>query len=130
MLKSPFYACIRLKRRPGCLDLLFQPPFLVVLQDPIKASDSTLNSCGPYILDEQDAMVYRRPFLTAGMAGFALTAVTRALNKDLKVRTGFCWSRQLYCLLNIFPSTFCLERRHLILKLVQSAERKNADLCA
>ncbi|GAQ79010.1 hypothetical protein KFL_000220420 [Klebsormidium nitens] len=62
----------------------------VFAQDPIKASDSTLNSCGPYVLDEQDAMVYRRPYLTAGMAGFALTAVTRALNKELKGAIEVC----------------------------------------
>jgi hypothetical protein len=44
-----------------------------------------LNECGPYILDEEDAMVYRRPYLTSGSSGFALIAIARALKKELKV---------------------------------------------
>lgn len=56
----------------------------IFAQDPLKAGENPLNECGPYILDEDDAMVYRRPYLTSGSAGFALTAITKALKKELK----------------------------------------------
>ncbi|KAG0488164.1 hypothetical protein HPP92_006975 [Vanilla planifolia] len=53
-------------------------------QDPLRASDKTLTSCGPYMMKEEDAMVYRRPYLTSGSSGFALNAISRAMKKDLK----------------------------------------------
>ncbi|KAJ4843226.1 hypothetical protein Tsubulata_008730 [Turnera subulata] len=53
-------------------------------QDPLRASDKALTSCGPYKMKEDDAMVYRRPYLTSGSAGFALNAISRAMKKDLK----------------------------------------------
>lgn len=56
----------------------------VFAQDPLKASDKPLTECGPYILDEEDAMVYRRPYLTSGASGFALTAISRAMKTELK----------------------------------------------
>ncbi|KAL3701205.1 hypothetical protein R1sor_019227 [Riccia sorocarpa] len=56
----------------------------VFAQDPLKASDKPLTECGPYLLDEEDAMVYRRPYLTSGASGFALTAVSRAMKSELK----------------------------------------------
>lgn len=71
---------------------LWQFLLLVVLkhtlcdpQDPLKASDKPLTDCGPYILDEEDAMVYRRPYLTSGASGFALVALSRNLKNELKV---------------------------------------------
>ncbi|KAJ8761191.1 hypothetical protein K2173_001247 [Erythroxylum novogranatense] len=54
-------------------------------QDPLRASDKGLTSCGRYKMKEDDAMVYRRPYLTSGSAGFALNAISRAMKKDLKV---------------------------------------------
>lgn len=56
----------------------------IFAQDPLKAGENPLNECGPYVLDEVDAMVYRRPYLTSGSAGFALQAVSKALKKELK----------------------------------------------
>ncbi|KAJ9549017.1 hypothetical protein OSB04_021560 [Centaurea solstitialis] len=53
-------------------------------QDPLRASDKTLTSCGPYKMKEDDAMVYRRPYLTSGSSGFALNAISRAMKKELK----------------------------------------------
>ncbi|XVF21258.1 hypothetical protein REPUB_Repub12eG0074500 [Reevesia pubescens] len=53
-------------------------------QDPLRASDKALTSCGPYAIKEDDAMVYRRPYLTSGSSGFALNAISRAMNKELK----------------------------------------------
>lgn len=53
-------------------------------QDPLRASDKLLTNCGPYLMDEEDAMVYRRPYLTSGSSGFALTAISRMLKKELK----------------------------------------------
>ncbi|CAK9139443.1 unnamed protein product [Ilex paraguariensis] len=54
-------------------------------QDPLRASDKALTSCGPYEMKEDDAMVYRRPYLTSGSSGFALNAITRSMKKELKV---------------------------------------------
>ncbi|OAY76688.1 Haloalkane dehalogenase, partial [Ananas comosus] len=54
-------------------------------QDPLRASDKALTSSGPYMMKEEDAMVYRRPYLTSGSSGFALNAISRAMKKDLKV---------------------------------------------
>ncbi|KAJ6824902.1 putative haloalkane dehalogenase [Iris pallida] len=53
-------------------------------QDPLRASDKTLTSCGPYKMKEEDAMVYRRPYLTSGSSGFALNAISRAMSRELK----------------------------------------------
>lgn len=57
----------------------------IYAQDPLKASDKPLTECGPYILDEVDAEVYRRPYLTSGSSGFALTALSRVMRSELKV---------------------------------------------
>ncbi|OWM82943.1 uncharacterized hydrolase YNR064C isoform X1 [Punica granatum] len=53
-------------------------------QDPLRASDKALTSAGPYKMKEDDAMIYRRPYLTSGSSGFALNAISRAMKKDLK----------------------------------------------
>ncbi|EOX93704.1 Alpha/beta-Hydrolases superfamily protein isoform 2 [Theobroma cacao] len=58
-------------------------------QDPLRASDKALTSCGPYAMKEDDAMVYRRPYLTSGSSGFALNAISRAMKKELKVDLSF-----------------------------------------
>lgn len=60
-----------------------------LVQDPLKASDKPLTECGPYILDEEDAEVYRRPYLTSGSSGFALTALSRVMKSELKVCAPF-----------------------------------------
>ncbi|KAH7427872.1 hypothetical protein KP509_10G064900 [Ceratopteris richardii] len=57
----------------------------IFVQDPLKAGENPINECGPYVLNEEDAMVYRRPYLTSGSAGFALQAISRELKKELKV---------------------------------------------
>lgn len=54
-------------------------------QDPLRASDKLLTSCGPYKIKEEVAMVYRRPYLTSGSSGFALNALSRTMKKELKV---------------------------------------------
>nr|XP_043618989.1 cis-3-alkyl-4-alkyloxetan-2-one decarboxylase [Erigeron canadensis] len=79
-------------------------------QDPLRASDKALTSCGPYKMKEDDAMVYRRPYLTSGSSGFALNAISRAMKKELKnyveemrkilmgddwkVKTSVCWGQR------------------------------------
>lgn len=37
------------------------------------------------MMKEEDAMVYRRPYLTSGSSGFALNALSGAMKKELKV---------------------------------------------
>lgn len=49
-------------------------------------------------MKEDDAMVYRRPYLTSGSSGFALNAVSRAMKKQLKVNIAhpyFLYYKQL-----------------------------------
>ena len=58
-------------------------------QDPLRASDKALTSCGPYQMKEDDAMVYRRPYLISGSSGFALNAISRSMKNELKVKIFF-----------------------------------------
>ncbi|KAK9112236.1 hypothetical protein Scep_019755 [Stephania cephalantha] len=55
-------------------------------QNPLRASDKALTRCGPYQMKEDDAMVYRSPYLTSGSSGFALNALNKAMKKELKVK--------------------------------------------
>lgn len=41
-------------------------------------------------------MVYRRPYLTSGSAGFALNAISRAMKKELKVCSFFSFSSEAF----------------------------------
>lgn len=79
-------------------------------QDPLRASDKVLTSSGPYKMKEEDAMVYRSPYLSSGSSGFALNAISRVMKKELKnsveemkkilmdtnwkVRTTICWGQR------------------------------------
>ena len=58
-------------------------------QDPQRASDKALTSCGSYKMKEDDAMVYRRPYLISGSSGFALNAIIRSMKNELKVKIFF-----------------------------------------
>ena len=69
---------------------------IATFQDPLRASDKALTSCGPYKMKEEDAMVYRRPYLTSGSSGFALNAISRAMSKELKVKSLFCTSSSFF----------------------------------
>ncbi|KMZ66804.1 Hydrolase, alpha/beta fold family protein [Zostera marina] len=60
----------------------------VFSQDPLRASDRVITSCGPYMMKEEDAMVYRNPYLTSGSSGFALNALSKTLKKELKASVG------------------------------------------
>lgn len=79
----------------------------IFAQDPLRASDKLVGEVCHYQLEEEDAMVYRYPYLTSGMSGFALTAVTRALQKDLKAAiaaqaaalTGGAWKKRRVAIL-------------------------------
>ncbi|KAK7845598.1 hypothetical protein CFP56_009155 [Quercus suber] len=53
---------------------------------PLRASDKALTSCGLYKMKEDDAMVYRRPYLTSSSSGFAFNAISRAMKKELKIK--------------------------------------------
>ncbi|MQL88414.1 hypothetical protein Taro_020967, partial [Colocasia esculenta] len=102
-------------------------------QDPLRASDKVLTSCGPYIMKEEDAMVYRRPYLTSGSSGFALNAISRAMNKELKtyieamrnilsseswkVRTTICWGKRDRWLDFDGVEDFCSRFNHILVEL-------------
>ncbi|KAL6011308.1 hypothetical protein ACLOJK_001753 [Asimina triloba] len=81
--------------------VLINPP------DPLRASDRTLTSCGPYAMKEEDAMVYRRPYLTSGSSGFALTALSRAMKKELKA--SFTSVHSFISILDFFLTPISLE---------------------
>eukprot|EP00850_Spirogloea_muscicola_P019375 SM000189S04092 [mRNA] locus=s189:170061:173255:+ [translate_table: standard] len=56
----------------------------IFAQDPLRASDRLIRECSHYEVEEDDAMVYRQPYLVSGMSGFALTAICRALRRELE----------------------------------------------
>ena len=80
----PRHACLRWLSVYNHQALTFEDFLMSSRQDPLKASDKPLTDCGPYMLDEEDAMVYRRPYLTSGASGFALVALSRNLKNELK----------------------------------------------
>ncbi|XP_027092265.1 uncharacterized protein [Coffea arabica] len=102
-------------------------------QDPLRASDKALTSCGPYVIKEDVAMVYRRPYLTSGSAGFALNAISRAMKKELKpyieemrrilmdenwqVKTTIIWGERDRWLSYNGVQEFCIESKHRLIRL-------------
>ncbi|KAG6418016.1 hypothetical protein SASPL_120214 [Salvia splendens] len=102
-------------------------------QDPLRASDKALTSCGPYQIKEEVAMVYRRPYLTSGSSGFALNAISRSMKKELKgyvedmrrilgdktwkVRTSVCWGERDRWLSFEGVEDFCRESNHQLIKV-------------
>ncbi|XP_002983979.2 uncharacterized protein LOC9644221 isoform X1 [Selaginella moellendorffii] len=53
-------------------------------QDPFKASDGAMSRISYYAITEEDKMVYRKPYLSSGSAGFALKSVIKSFKKELK----------------------------------------------
>ncbi|XP_043804878.1 uncharacterized hydrolase YNR064C isoform X3 [Manihot esculenta] len=102
-------------------------------QDPLRASDKALTSSGPYQMKEDDAMVYRRPYLTSGSAGFALNAISRAMKKGLKtyveemrnilldknwkIQTTVCWGRRDRWFSYDGVEEFCKDSKHNLIEL-------------
>lgn len=112
-------------------------------QDPLRASDKPLTSCGPYKMKEDDAMVYRRPYLSSGASGFALNAITRAMKKDLKayveemrtilmgsdwkVQTTVCWGQRDRWLSYDGVEDFCNKSNHKLVKLPTAGHHVQED---
>ncbi|KMT10130.1 hypothetical protein BVRB_5g118930 [Beta vulgaris subsp. vulgaris] len=112
-------------------------------QDPLRASDKTLTSSGPYKMKEDDAMVYRRPYLTSGSSGFALNAVSRAMKKQLKpyveetrkmlmnenwkIRTTVCWGQRDRWLNYDGVEDFCKESNHKLVELPMAGHHVQED---
>ncbi|XP_031247130.1 uncharacterized protein LOC116104846 [Pistacia vera] len=102
-------------------------------QDPLRASDKALTSSGPYKMKEDDAMVYRRPYLTSGSAGFALNAISRVMKKELKkyvketqtilmdkswkVQTTICWGQRVRWLNYDGVEDLCKDSNHKLIEL-------------
>ncbi|TYI00889.1 hypothetical protein ES332_A11G163600v1 [Gossypium tomentosum] len=117
--------------------ILLNPP------DPLRASDKALTSCGPYAMKEDDAMVYRRPYLTSGSSGFALNAISRAMKKELKayvedtkailmdknwkVRTTVCWGRRDRWLNYDEVEDFCKNSNHKLIELPMAGHHVQED---
>ncbi|CAO2818961.1 unnamed protein product [Amaranthus hypochondriacus] len=113
-------------------------------QDPLRASDKALTSAGPYKMKEDDAMVYRRPYLTSGSSGFALNAISRAMKKQLKayvedtrkilmsedwkVRTTICWGQRDRWLNYEGVEDFCKESNHKLIELPMAGHHVQEDI--
>ncbi|KAH7838923.1 hypothetical protein Vadar_032770 [Vaccinium darrowii] len=112
-------------------------------QDPLRASDKTLTSCGPYKMKEDDAMVYRRPYLTSGSSGFALNAISRAMKKELKayveemriiltdkdwkIPTTICWGQRDRWLSYDGVEDFCKVSKHRLIELPKAGHHVQED---
>uniref|UniRef100_A0A0E0FXP1 AB hydrolase-1 domain-containing protein n=1 Tax=Oryza nivara TaxID=4536 RepID=A0A0E0FXP1_ORYNI len=112
-------------------------------QDPLRASDKALTSSGPYMMKEEDAMVYRRPYLVSGSSGFALNAISRAMKKDLKVyiesmrnilssdswktKTTVCWGLRDRWLNYDGVEDFCGSANYKILELPMAGHHVQED---
>ncbi|KAJ0112919.1 hypothetical protein Patl1_03150 [Pistacia atlantica] len=116
---------------------------LLDLPDPLRASDKALTSSGPYKMKEDDAMVYRRPYLTSGSVGFALNAISRVMKKEpkkyveetctilmdksWKVQTIVCWG-QRDCWLNYGGvEDFCKDSNHKLIELPMAGHHVKED---
>ncbi|PIN01510.1 putative hydrolase/acyltransferase (alpha/beta hydrolase superfamily) [Handroanthus impetiginosus] len=113
------------------------------IQDPLRASDKALTSCGPYKMKEDVAMVYRRPYLTSGSAGFALNAISRSMKKELKayvedmrrilmdenwrVQTTVCWGVRDRWLGFEGVEDFCKESKHRLITLPMAGHHVQED---
>lgn len=112
-------------------------------QDPLRASDKALTSAGPYQMKEDDAMVYRRPYLTSGSSGFALNAISRAMKKELKtyvedmrkilmdddwkVKTTVCWGQRDRWLNYDGVEDFCKDSKHRLVELPMAGHHVQED---
>ncbi|XP_047053254.1 haloalkane dehalogenase 2-like [Lolium rigidum] len=112
-------------------------------QDPLRASDKALTSSGPYMMKEEDATVYRRPYLVSGSSGFALNAITRALGKDLKgyiesmrsilasdswnTKTTICWGMRDRWLTYDGVADFCDGLKHKFVELPMAGHHAQED---
>ncbi|KAL8531404.1 hypothetical protein ACS0TY_008134 [Phlomoides rotata] len=112
-------------------------------QDPLRASDKALTSCGPYKMKEDVAMVYRRPYLTSGSSGFALNAISRSMKKELKayvedmrkilmdeewkVQTTVCWGERDRWLSFEGVEDFCKEAKHKLVTLPMAGHHVQED---
>ncbi|XP_031123427.1 uncharacterized protein LOC116026116 [Ipomoea triloba] len=112
-------------------------------QDPLRASDKALLSCGPYQIKEEVAMVYRRPYLTSGSSGFALNALSRAMKKQLKgyveeargiltgknweVPTTVCWGQRDRWLSFDGVEDFCKESKLRLVELPMAGHHVQED---
>ncbi|KAL0773214.1 hypothetical protein Bca101_038365 [Brassica carinata] len=112
-------------------------------QDPLRASDKPLTSCGPYKMKEDDAMVYRRPYLTSGSSGFALNAISRAMKKELKgyteemrtslmdkdwkIPTTVCWGQRDKWLSYQGVEEFCKSSGHDLVELPMAGHHVQED---
>ncbi|KAF7850034.1 hypothetical protein BT93_L5921 [Corymbia citriodora subsp. variegata] len=112
-------------------------------QDPLRASDKALTSCGPYKMKEDDAMVYRRPYLTSGSSGFALNAISRGMRKELKnyveetrmilkdenwkVKTTICWGQRDRWLSYDGVEEFCKDSKLKMVELPMAGHHVQED---
>ncbi|XP_039010325.1 uncharacterized protein LOC120139053 isoform X2 [Hibiscus syriacus] len=115
----------------------------MIYMDPLRASDKSLTSCGPYAMKEDDAMVSRRPYLTSGSSGFALNAISRAMKKELKAyvedtkatltdenwkfRTTVCWGHRDRWLNYDEVEDFCKNSNHKLIELPMAGHHVQED---
>ncbi|PIN17485.1 hypothetical protein CDL12_09863 [Handroanthus impetiginosus] len=129
-----------------------------LLDAPVSAGDGFSFSGGKYsdepspadewfkqgkIMKEDVAMVYRRPYLTSGSAGFALNAISRSMKKELKayvedmrrilmdenwrVQTTVCWGLRDRWLGFEGVEDFCKESKHRLITLPMAGHHVQED---
>ncbi|GAY51622.1 hypothetical protein CUMW_135570 [Citrus unshiu] len=135
---SPVVVKYASKHKDKLKDLiLLNPP------DPLRASDKALTSCGPYQMKEDDAMVYRSPYLSSGSSGFALTAISRGMKKQLKqyveemrtilmdnswkIPTTVCWGQRDRWLNYDGVEDFCNNSNHELIELPMAGHHVQED---
>ncbi|KAK9222829.1 hypothetical protein WN944_011269 [Citrus x changshan-huyou] len=135
---SPVVVKYASKHKDKVKDLiLLNPP------DPLRASDKALTSCGPYQMKEDDAMVYRSPYLSSGSSGFALTAISRGMKKQLKqyveemrtilmdkswkIPTTVCWGQRDRWLNYDGVEDFCNDSNHELIELPMAGHHIQED---
>ncbi|CAM8894222.1 unnamed protein product [Rhodiola kirilowii] len=115
----------------------------IFCQDPLRASDKVLTSSGPYKMKEEDAMVYRRPYLTSGSSGFALKAISKTMNKQLKtyveemktmlkdanwkIQTVVCWGQRDRWLNYDGVEDFCKDSKLRLVELPMAGHHVQED---
>ncbi|KAD3067793.1 hypothetical protein E3N88_35673 [Mikania micrantha] len=99
---------------------IFSQVYNILTRVNYMASDKTLTSCGPYKMKEDDAMVYRRPYLTSGSSGFALNAITRAMKKELKI-----YVEEMRKIL--LDDVFCNAAKHQLVELPMAGHHVQED---
>ncbi|XP_043710541.1 LOW QUALITY PROTEIN: haloalkane dehalogenase-like, partial [Telopea speciosissima] len=95
-------------------------------QDPLRASDKALTSCGLYKMKEEDAMVYRRPEEAVDDLCWSDEEDTIS-SEDWKVWTTVCWGQRDCWLSYDGVEDFCKSSNHKLVELPMAGHHVQED---